>query len=220
MCRRTLEAELGVPRTRALVDRVDDQRTDPDRVAGGQDTGHRIQQQRSAQPLMVVSSIDCQAPKKDYGHWLVAREAAQQSRRRFAGHDRPGRKRVIAGDINIRHSGDEHACATAAMTLESMLAQPLVERWHPAPEALGAVQHLYRDGLLEAHGLVVEHAGRRQQTGKLGNRAGGSIQELDELIPGGLVKAKHAAISEGVLSDHPRRLDNEVGQRLIGLLGR
>lgn len=107
------------------------------------------------------------------------------------------------------------------MALEGMLAKPFIERLHPAVKILGAVSRLKSDGLLKAHGLVaVEDAGRRQQTGELWDGPGGPIQDLDELIPGGLIEAKHPAVGERVLRNHSRRLDDEVSQRLVGLLGR
>jgi hypothetical protein len=220
MSRRAFKAELQVPRYSAVVDSVNKQGTYSDHLAGPQDTSHRVQQQRTAQMLALSANIDCQASEQDDGHRLVGCQAPCEPRASVTRHHRPSRERVVADNVQPLLSGYEHTCATAAMTLKGVLAQPCVERQHATAEAIGAVPRIYGNGLLKAHELVVEHAGRRQQARELGKRASGPIQHLDELIPGVLVESKRAAIRKRVLRNDPRRLDDEVGQRLVRLLGR
>jgi len=138
---------------------MNEQSTNPDQLAGIQDTSHRIQQQRAPEVPALIAGIDGQSPEQDDGYRLIGCQAAYESRGCCAGHDRPGRECVIASDIRICLGRNEHARTTAAMALKGKLAQPFIERRHPAPEALGAVPRLKRNGLLKAHELVVEHAG-------------------------------------------------------------
>ena len=58
MCRGVFKAELRVPIPGALVDRVNEQGADPDQLAGLQDTGHRIQQQRASDMPALMANID------------------------------------------------------------------------------------------------------------------------------------------------------------------
>ena len=209
--RRAFKAELRVPLPGTLVDRVNEQGTYSDQLAGLQDTCHRVQQQRAPEMPALMANVDGQASKQDDGYRLVGRQSPHEPRRRVAGHHGAGCERVVAGDVWICLGRDEHARATAAMALKGMLAQPVIERLDSTPEILAAVPRLQGDGSVEAHELVVEHAVRRQQAGELGDWSGGPIQDLNELIPGGLVETKHPAVGERVLSDHPGRLDDEVG---------
>lgn len=109
MCRRGFKAELRVPRSHIAVDRVNEQRTDPNQLAGLYDARHCVQQQRAPEMLALMAGINGQASEQDDGYRLVAGQATQDSRCGFARHHRPGRKRVVAGDIRICLSGDEHA---------------------------------------------------------------------------------------------------------------
>jgi hypothetical protein len=88
----------------------------------------------------------------DDGHWLVGRQSPRKPRRRVARHHSTRCKRVVAGDVWICLGRDEYARATAAMTLQSMLAQPGIKRLNSAPEVLGAMPRLQGDRLVEAHG--------------------------------------------------------------------
>jgi hypothetical protein len=87
------------------------------------------------------------------------------------------------------------------MTLKRMLAQPSIQRQHATAEVLGAVASIEGDGLLQAHELVVEHAGRGQQARELRDRTGGPIQDLNELLPRSLIETKHPAVDKRVLGE-------------------
>lgn len=130
---------------------MDEQGTNPDQLAGLQDTGHRVQQQRASKVSALVAHIDGKAAQEDDGYRLIRCEATCEPRGRVAGHDRTGRERVIPSDIQVGLCRDEYARRSAAMALESMLAQPRVERRDSALEVLGAMTRLERDGLVKAH---------------------------------------------------------------------
>ena len=99
----------------------------------------------------LMANVDGQATQQDNGHRLVGRQSPCEPRRRVARHHRTCRERVVAGDIRICLGCYKYARATAAMALQSMLAQPGVERLDSAPEVLGAVPRLQGDGFVEAH---------------------------------------------------------------------
>ncbi len=80
MRRRMFKAKLHVPLPGALIDRVCKQGTDPDQLAGLQDTGHRIQQQRAPEMLVLMASIDGQSSKQDNRYRLVGCQAPSESR--------------------------------------------------------------------------------------------------------------------------------------------
>src|ERR1700720_2905316 len=106
--------------------------------------------------LSLISSADHKAPEQDDGNRLVGRQPAHGARRRSARHHRAGRESVVADYLWIRFGRDEHARAAAALTLEGVLEQPLIERAHPRLKALDAMPRLKRNGTLKAHVLVVE----------------------------------------------------------------
>jgi hypothetical protein len=140
MRRGSLEAKLGIPLPGLLVDRVNEQSTNSDQLARGQDAGHRIEQERAPDMLTLVMSVYRQACEQDHGYRLVGSQATHDPSRRFSGHDRSGGKRVIAGDVPISLGRDEYARVTAAVTLQSMPAQPFIERDGSTSETLDPVR--------------------------------------------------------------------------------
>lgn len=124
----------------------------------------------------LMANIDSQTTEQHDRHRLIGGQAAHKPRGHLTRHHRAGRERVITGDHwIIRRGRDEHPrAATTAMTLQRMLTQPVIERAHSTPEALGVVPCLQRDGLVKAHELI-KHAVRRQQTRELRDRASRAI---------------------------------------------
>lgn len=77
MRRRVFKAKLPVPLPGLLVDRMDEECTDPDQLAGLKDSCHAIKQQRAPEVLALTASIDCQATEQDDRHRLVGRQSAR-----------------------------------------------------------------------------------------------------------------------------------------------
>ena len=92
----------------------------------------------------------------------------------------------------------------AAVTLKRVLAQPLISDSTPQRKlSCDVATPERRAAERPPRELIVEDAGGRQQAGELGNRAGGPIQDFDELVPCGIVETKHPAVG-GVSSASTR----------------
>jgi hypothetical protein len=107
--RRAFKTELDIPLPSTLIDRVNEQGTYPDQLAGLQDPRHRIPQQRAPEMLALMASIDSKATQQDDGYRLAGGQAPYEPRRRGSRHHRTGRECVIAGDDWICLGRDEYA---------------------------------------------------------------------------------------------------------------
>jgi len=107
---------------------VDEQSADTDQIAGMQDARHCVVQQRAPQVLTLTALVHSKAPEQDNGHRLVDGKTASDSGGHVTWHDRTRGERVVARNIVVGLlGGDEHARSTAAMALERVFTQPLIE---------------------------------------------------------------------------------------------
>ncbi len=92
--------------------------------------------------LAVVMGIDREACEENNRYCLVRRETLCSSCGRLPRENGTGRECVVRGDVGVHQGRYEHARATASVTLQSVLGQPLIERLNPAPEVIGVVPRL------------------------------------------------------------------------------
>ncbi len=90
----------------------------------------------------LMASIDSQPCEQNNGQWLSTRKTPRQPRGRITWHDRTSCQCVVPSYIGIRLGRDEHTGAATSVTLESMFAQPVVQRLNSASEVLGVVPRL------------------------------------------------------------------------------
>ncbi len=73
--RRAFKAKLRVPLPGLLIDRMHEECTNPDQLAGLKDSCHAIKQQRAPELLALMASIDCQPTEQNDRHRLIGRQS-------------------------------------------------------------------------------------------------------------------------------------------------
>jgi len=161
----------------------------------------------------LVLAVDGEPGKQDGRDGTVLRLALEQSPGRGGWLDLRGRKRVIPDHPRrvLDKRGDEDARSAAGVASAGVAPEPVVER------RLAAIKRgqivLWRERLRAsiAHASVEDALGSEQLAQALG-LARRAIEQLDELLPRGVIEHEARAIGENPLRFADSGSDNEVGE--------
>ncbi len=163
-------------------------------------------------PALVLAG-DGEPGKQDGRDGTVLRLALEQSPGRGGWLDLRGRKRVIPDHPRrvLDKRGDEDACSAAGVASTGVAPEPVVERRLAAIKRGRIVLWGERLRASIAHASVEDALGSEQLAQALG-LARRAIEQLDELLPRGVIEHEARAIGENPLRFADSGADNEVGE--------